>query len=171
VLGPDGPADRPGGSGKAIGEVRFPDRGPQVRLRAAQSTPAKLHLSFVNPSIDGETAIGELPGGTVDRGDFVGEPTGEQDQLVLLGNNGAIVWRGHVVVVFPSRVVDAQLAAAELFGLTMEEVDKGNFSSRDYFRRVVAVAVEEVAVVAGSSLGFDAGNRKRFASPFLQNPG
>ena len=68
---PDGPADRPGSSGRAIAQVRFLDQGAQVRLRAAQSTLAKLRLSFVNPSINRDAAIGKLAGGTVDRGDLV----------------------------------------------------------------------------------------------------
>src|SRR5580704_9491113 len=93
--------------------------------------------------------------------------TGEQDQLVLLGDNGAVVCGGDVVIVFPSRVVDAQFAAAELLRLAMEEVDKSDFSSCDRLRAVVAVAVEEVAVVAGSSLGLDEGDRERIAPPLL----
>ena len=97
------------------------------------------------------------------------KPTGEQDQLVLLGHNGAVVCGGDVVVVFPSRVVDAQLTAAERFRLAMEEIDECDFARHDRFRAVVDVTAEEVAVVAGSDLGLDVGNRKRIATPPSEN--
>jgi hypothetical protein len=71
VLGPSGPADRPGGSGRVIGEVRFLDHGPPELLRAAQSMPTKLRLLFVKPSIQRETAVDEHPGRTFDRSNFV----------------------------------------------------------------------------------------------------
>jgi hypothetical protein len=60
-----------GGSGRAIGEARSSGHAPQGLLRAAQSMPAKPRLLLVKPSVDRETAIGELSGRTLDRSDFV----------------------------------------------------------------------------------------------------
>jgi hypothetical protein len=123
----------------------------------------------VNPSIHSEAAVGKLPRGTVNRGDFVREATGEQDQLVLLWHDGAVVGGGDVVFILPPRVIDAQLPASELFGLAVKEVDECDFSARDFASGVVTVAAEEISVVAGCGLAFYTGDAEWIAAPFLQD--
>src|SRR5262249_29492312 len=151
---------------RAIGEVHFPSRGSRQGPRVAQSTPSKPRLLSVKPSIDRKTAVGEFPGRTPHRSDFVRQPTGKHHQLILSRDDIAIVRLAR-----PARFVNPKLASTELFWFAMKKINKGDFSRCDLRHCVVAVAAEEVAVVAGRGLRFDQRDGEGVASPLSQNEG
>src|SRR5713101_9457622 len=124
----------------------------------------------MKPSVNRKATVGESPRGALNRRDFVQQRTGEEDHLILLRHDGLIVPGADVLAVFPSRVVNSQLASPKVFRLTVEEINKGQLARSNLVLAVVIVVAEEVPIVAGSNLGLDPRDRKNFAPHFLQNP-
>ena len=95
--------------------------------------------------------------------------TQEQDCLILLGHDGVVgrLWPVHAV--FPTRVVEAKFASLKMFGLTVEEIDEGDFAGGNFPMSVIVVPTEEISVVAGRDLSFDPRDWKRLVAELLEH--
>ena len=82
----------------------------------------------------------------------------EKDDLVLLRDDRLVAARTHVRPLFQASIVNAQFTPFELPGLAMKEVDKGQVARGHAIAAIVAVEVEEIAVVAGGDLDFHTGD-------------
>src|SRR5206468_1634417 len=130
------------------------------------STAARPNCLASKPSVQGKAAVGEKLGRAIHRCDFVQQFAREEYDLVLPWNDRLIAALADVNSVFQMRVMNAQFTAFELAWLAMEKIDEGQISRGHAIARVVAVEVEEVAVVARGNLRLNPRNRKFLHTQF-----
>ncbi len=164
-------------------DVMFVGRRSQVTLTLAADEVAaveKLKQQF-DKDVDGSTQSGKTKFAPVMsavlRGkDFVIDPSGRQERIVLLGSNGPTVWTWYVE---PREPGASKLLVLELFarvGDTLPPVSVKTFESRinvdvkmldfviDHARRMTPIA-QTLTGVGGllSLLGFFGGLRRRWS--------
>src|SRR5215467_10883258 len=125
----------------------------------------------MQPSVQGEAAVGEALGRTLHRSDFMLQFTGEEDDPILLGNNRLERSVANVCALPEMCVVNAQLPAFKLPRFPMEEVYEREMPCGHSFASVVVVQPEKVAVVARSNLRLDATDVELLHPEFLNNLG
>src|SRR5215831_17345198 len=110
------------------------------------------------PSVQGKTAVGETLRSAVHGSDLMHQRAGEKDDLVLLRNNRLVAALADVNPFFQPRIMDPQFAAFEPPRLLMEEINERQMATSHSLAGVIAVEVEEIAVIAGGDLRLHAGN-------------
>jgi len=95
--------------------------------------------------------------------------TGKENNLVLLRRDGLVCAFAYVVAIFQPCVMNPEFATFELPGITMEEVNKGQVTRCHRLAAIVAVKLEEIAVIARCNLRFNQRDGEPFHIELCEN--
>lgn len=111
----------------------------------------------MQPSVDGEPTVGELPGRTPHHIELVPAGAGEQDKTVVARRNCRHRSQALISKLLRTIMVDQQSAAGKRLRLAMKIIDIGYFASRRIarFGTVIGVRLEVIAVPAGGQLNLE----------------